>query len=157
MDPNWAENIQAYASVATAVIALGGAWFVLRQIKQVDRGIRSNTNERLMTESLDILRFLAEHPGNYEYFYNGQEPPKEIDEVLKYATEMIANYMEHVVLQNETLPGDVQESWKTFVRDSYARSPVVREHLRKFADWYDPRLLKLVGEVQALPPSQPTK
>jgi hypothetical protein len=72
MDPNWAENIQAYASVATAVIALGGAWFVLRQIKQVDRGIRSNTNERLMTESLDILRFLAEHPGNYEYFYNGQ-------------------------------------------------------------------------------------
>jgi hypothetical protein len=77
--------------------------------------------------------------------------------VLKYATEMIANYMEHVVLQNETLPGDVQESWKTFVRDSYARSPVVREHLRKFADWYDPRLLKLVGEVQALPPSQPTK
>jgi hypothetical protein len=153
MDPNWAEKVQAYASVATALITFGGILFVLWQIKQVDRGIRSNTNERLMNESLEILRFLAENPGNYDYFYNGKELPKEADEALKYATEMVANYMEHVVLQTETLPTDVREGWKKFVKDSYARSSVVREHLKKFADWYDPRLRELVKNVQPLPPS----
>jgi hypothetical protein len=43
-----------------------------------------------MNESLEILRFLAEHPGNYDYFCNGKEQPENADESLKYATEMLA-------------------------------------------------------------------
>jgi hypothetical protein len=71
MEPNWAEIIQAIASLATMLVAAGGICFVSRQIKQVERSIRSNTNERLTGESLEILRFLAEHPETYDYFYNG--------------------------------------------------------------------------------------
>jgi hypothetical protein len=152
--PNWAEILQAIASVGTLLVATGGICFVLRQIKQVERSIRSNTNERLTSESLEILRFLAEHPETYDYFYNGKEPTRDVDNMLKYATEMIVNYMEHVVLQKETLPEDVQKSWDVFVQDTYARSPLVREHLRQFRNWYQPSLLKMVENVPHPPPSQ---
>jgi hypothetical protein len=147
MRPNWAEILQAIASVGTLLVAAGGICFVLRQIKQVEHSIQSNTNERLTNESLEILRFLAEHPETYDYFYNGKEPMGDVNNMLKYATEMIVNYMEHVVLQKETLPEDVQRSWDVFVQDTYARSPLVREHLRQFRNWYQPSLLKMVENV----------
>jgi hypothetical protein len=146
MSPNW-EAVSAIAAACTAVTAVGGIFFVWHQIRQVSVSLRSSTNERLMSESLEILRFLAEHPGNYDYFYNGKKPPEDADESLKYATEMLANYMEHVVQQRDTLPKDTRESWDGFVKDTYARSPVVRTHLASFKEWYDPRLHKLVEKV----------
>jgi hypothetical protein len=142
---NW-EEVSAIAEACTAVAAVGGIFFVWHQIKQVSVAVRSSTNERLMSESLEILRFLAEHPGNYDYFYSGKKPPENADESLKYATEMVANYMEHVVQQRDTLPKDTRESWEEFV-NTYARSPVVRAHLASFREWYDPRLHKLVEKV----------
>ena len=90
---------------------------------------------RLMAESLEILRFLADHPGNYDYFYHSKDPPETQDESLKCATEMIANYLEHVVLQKDTLPKEVQ----------VARSPIVRSHLKKYRDWYDVRLHEIAN------------
>jgi hypothetical protein len=85
------------AAWCTAVIAAGGIIFVWQQIKQVKISLQSGTNARLMAESLEILRFLADHPGNYDYFYHSKDPPETQDESLKCATEMIANYLEHVV------------------------------------------------------------
>jgi hypothetical protein len=84
----------------------------------------------------------------------GKEPTGDVDNMLKYATEMIVNYMEHVVLQKETLPENVQKSWDEFVQDTYARSPLVREHLRQFRNWYQPSLLQTVETVPHRPPSQ---
>jgi hypothetical protein len=53
----------------TMLVALGGIFFVLRQIKQVERTIRGTTHERLTAESFDLLRFLASAPHTYSYFY----------------------------------------------------------------------------------------
>jgi hypothetical protein len=75
------------AAWCTAVIAAGGIIFVWQQIKQVKISLQSGTNERLMAESLEILRFLADHPGNYDYFYHSKDPPETQDESLKCATE----------------------------------------------------------------------
>jgi hypothetical protein len=140
------------AAWCTAVIAAGGIIFVWQQIKQVKISLQSGTNERLMAESLEILRFLADHPGNYDYFYHSKDPPETQDESLKCATEMIANYLEHVVLQKDTLPKEVQETWYRFVTDTYARSPIVRSHLKKYRDWYDVRLHEMVANVKPKDP-----
>ena len=145
------------AAWCTAGVGLGGIIFVLKQIRQVKISLQSSTNERLMAESLEILRFLAEHPGNYDYFYHGKEPPKTQSEDLKCATEMIANYLEHVVLQKDTLPKHVQESWYTFVTDTYARSPVVRWHLNEYRKWYDDRLHKMVAKVKPRTPQSSSR
>jgi hypothetical protein len=145
--PNWAGQLQALGSVG-AVVALVGIGFVWWQIRQVHISIQSNTSERLTAQSLEILRFLAEHPETYDYFYNGKEPPLEANNVLNYATEMLVNYMEHVVAQREAIPKHARDNWDRFVEDTYARSPIVREYLTKFREWYDPRLLEMVTAVK---------
>jgi hypothetical protein len=45
MSVNW-EAVSAIAEACTAVAAVGGIFFVWRQIKQVSVAVRSNTNER---------------------------------------------------------------------------------------------------------------
>jgi hypothetical protein len=152
MQPNWAEILQAISSGGTLLVAIAGITFVVWQIRQVDRSVRSNTHERLTNESLDILRFLADHPSTYDYFYGGKPIPAQDDNTLKYATEMIANYLEHVVMQMETLPTEMQKTWRSFVRDQYARSPIIRDHLFRFREWYSPKLLKMVEDVKVIAP-----
>jgi hypothetical protein len=147
MGPNWAEIVQAIAAVLTLIVTAGGIFFIWTQIRQVERSISSSTNERLTSESFEILRFLAQTPTTYDYFYNGKTPATDDDNSLKYATEMIVNYMEHIVVQMDTLPKDAQRRWTEFVKDTYSRSPLVRAHLRKFKEWYAPELLKLVESV----------
>jgi hypothetical protein len=105
-----------------------------------------------MGESLTILRFLADHPENYEYFYNARTPPEAPSATLKCVAEMFTNYMEHVAQQRETMPKSEQAYWSKFVRETYARSPVIQKHLREFKDWYDPRLHRLVEGVTPLSP-----
>jgi hypothetical protein len=154
MGPNWAEQLQAWSSVATAAFAFWGLGFVAWQIRQATTTIQGNTNARLMSESLEILRFLADHPENYDYFYRGKAAPEVPSETLKCIAEMFANYMEHVAQQRDKMPAPEREYWSKFVEESYARSPVVRKHLREFKDWYDPRLHRLVEGVAPLTPTE---
>jgi hypothetical protein len=149
---NLAEWVQAGAGVATLATAIVGVVLGLGQLKQLSASARSDTNQRLTTESFDVLRFLADYEGTYEYFYNSKEPEEVVHERLKYATEMLANYLEHVVLQLNTLPIKSQESWKKLTRDTYSHSPLLREHLRKYKAWYDESLYDVVEGVE---PSAP--
>ena len=147
MGPNWAEVVQA---VATA----GGLAAVWWQVRQATTTIQSNTNAQLLSGSLAILRFLAEHPGNYDYFYFGKSAPDRPEETLRCITEMFVNYMEHVAQQVETMPKSERENWRKFVKETYARSPIIQQHLRDFEKWYDKRLLQLVDGVVPLKPSE---
>jgi hypothetical protein len=78
------------------------------------------------------LKFLSDAQWTYEYFYNSKEPPKELDEKLKYAIEMVSNYLEHVLMQKKYLPravrGNVKEICKT--------APIVREHVERYKTQY---------------------
>jgi hypothetical protein len=60
-DVNWT-SVEALATCATALIALGGVFFVTRQLKQVERTIRGDVSERLTSQSIDILKLLADKP-----------------------------------------------------------------------------------------------
>jgi hypothetical protein len=149
---NAAEWVQACAGLATMVIAAVGVVLGIRQLKQLSASARSDTNQRLTIESFDVLRFLADCEGTYQYFYNCKEPDEEVSERMKYVTEMFANYLEHIVLQLDTLPEDAQESWRGLVKDTYSHSPILRRHLEKYRKWYDKRLHAIVSDVEpALP------
>jgi hypothetical protein len=144
MDPNWAQILQAMMSIGTVLVAGVGLFFVWRQIRLVNRSILNNTNERLNGQSIEILKFLAASSETYDYFYNGKEQTDATDNKLKYAAEIVANHLEHVAMQVDNLPKDVQESWIRFVKDTYARSPIVRDHLSVFKEWYQPKLHEMV-------------
>jgi hypothetical protein len=60
---NLAEWVQAGAGLATLATAFVGVVLGLRQLKQLSASARSDTNQRLTTESFDVLRFLADYEG----------------------------------------------------------------------------------------------
>jgi hypothetical protein len=146
---DWTEVWTTYATIASAlsslvvaVVAIIGAVYVPRQFKQVERSIRGSTYERLTNESFEVIKFLASRPNSYPYFYEH----KEIDhdnpdlEFILYAAEVVSNFLEHVMLEKKNMTGLDWKVWEKTVLDSCDRSPALRDHLRKYRDWYIPEL-----------------
>ena len=146
MAPNWAEIVEAIAAAGTMLVAIGGIFFVLRQIKQVERTIRGTTHERLTAESFELLRFLASVPDTYAYFYEGKPlgADDENREFILYATEALVNYMDHVIAEKPNMNAKDWIVWKRFVEDTCRRAPVVRAHLNQNGAWYSPELTAIL-------------
>lgn len=137
---NWIDVVEALSGVGAIV----GLYFVLRQIKLVERTLQADTNTQLCAQSLQILAHLSEKAHLYDYFYNSKslEPndPNKV-EVLCLC-EMIANYSDLVALQLSNMPPEVKRPWSRFITDTLASSPALREHLDRYPLWYSPELAK---------------
>jgi hypothetical protein len=145
MAATW-EAIEALGTWATAVAAAVGFIFIQRQISQAERTIRGSTHERLTAESFEVLRFLASVPNSYAYFYEGKELG-ETDtnrEFILYATEALANYVEHVVAEKPNMTDVDWRVWSRFIDDTFRRAPVVRKHVEQHCKWYSPELLEMI-------------
>ncbi|MGD0720863.1 MAG: hypothetical protein ABR970_07420 [Roseiarcus sp.] len=144
-----ADIVQAVSAVATAVIAGIGVYFVTKQLGQVERTIRGTTHERLTGESLEILRFLAEHPETYPYFYEGKnlEDDSENRVLILYSTEIVCNYIEHVCLQRPNMTAGDWAVWRSFVEDTCRNAPIVRWYLEKYKKWYTRKLLEISAQA----------
>jgi hypothetical protein len=94
------------------------------------------------------LKFLSDAQGTYEYFYNSKEPPKELDEKLKYATEMVSNYLEHVLMQKKYLPRAVRGNWHSYVKEICKTAPIVREHVERYKTQYSKTLRRVIDKVE---------
>lgn len=44
----------------------------------------------------------------------------------------------------ETLPTPLQDTWRTYMRDVYCQSPVLRQFLFEHASWYSADLLAVL-------------
>jgi hypothetical protein len=141
-----ADIVQAAAAVVTAVIAGAGIFFVTKQLGQVESSIRSTTHERLTEESLEILRFLAEHPETYPYFYDGKslEDDHANRAVMLYSTEI---YIEHICLQRRNMTHGDWKVWRVFVEDTCRNAPIVRWYLDKYQRWYMTMLVDISARV----------
>ncbi len=156
MDPNWAEITQAVAEVITAITAVGGVIFVVKQLQSVERATRGATYERLAAQSYDVIRFLAQRPQTYKYFYENAEFPdgddaqdNELRQFVQYATEMLANYCEYVALQKRHMARDTWDSWRSFIEATYECSPLLREFMRREERWYASELIQIFRDIDA--------
>jgi len=148
----------ALTGIAAGIIgAVIGGVFALkatkRQIEVMLEQGRGDVNERLYSQSLEIMRFLAEHPELRPYFYNNKELREAANELEKLrvlsADEMASGFMELVALQLSLQPEHIQPRWKAYLVDQYNSSVVVREHLAECAGWYADDLLCLLP-IQAV-------
>ena len=57
----------------------------------------------------------------------------------------MANFLEHIILQRESLPIASREAWMLYVRDHYDASKVVRNFVAEPKDWYADVFLNLVS------------
>lgn len=156
MDPTL---LAALSGILGAVIGgvLGGV-FVLkatkRQVEVMLKHARGDVNERLYSQSLEILKFFAENPELRPYFYNNKdlgkaESERERLKVLSTA-EMVSGFMELVAMQVDDQPSEIQPRWRAYIVDSYNSSSVVRDHLADCQAWYCDDLLRLL-------PAQPVE
>ena len=98
------------------------AYSIWRTLKEMSLANQASVSERLASQSIEILKYIADDPQLYEYFYKNKPlvvetptPPK----VLCYA-EIMTNFLEHIFLQRPSLPVASQGAWMRYVRDHYS-------------------------------------
>jgi hypothetical protein len=150
MDPTL---LAAVAGVLGVIIgAVIGGIFALkatkRQVEVMLLQSRGDVNERLYSQSLEIMRFFAENPEVRPYFYDNKEIARAGSELEKLrvlsTAEMVGGFMELVALQIEDQPAHIQPRWKAYIVDSYNSSAVLREHLSTCTAWYADDLLHIL-------------
>src|SRR6266568_4117128 len=150
MDPT---IIAAIAGVLGVILgAVIGGVFALkatkRQVEVMLLQSRGDVNERLYSQSLEIMRFFAENPELRPYFYDNKDLDSAEDELEKLkvlsTAEMVSGFMELVALQLAEQPADIQPRWKAYIVDQYKSSSVLREHISECVAWYADDLLGLL-------------
>ena len=151
MDPvKWTDAAQAIAACGSLLVTLFGFLFVLRQLRQVERNIRGETNASLCHQSIEILKAMMSRQECYPFFYDNKPLPEDHPHRVEILclTEMIANYLDLVALQKDNLPPTAWTGWHKFILDTLQMSPVVREHLTKYGAWCSTELQAIVKQAK---------
>ena len=150
MDPT---VLAAAAGVIGAVVGavLGGVFALKATKRQVEVMLlqsRGDVNERLYSQSLDIMRFFAENPEVRPYFYDNKpinQAGSELEKLRVLSTaEMVAGFMELVALQIEDQPLHIKPRWRAYLCDQYTSSAVLRDHVFECKAWYADDFLDLL-------------
>lgn len=155
MDPT---TIAAIAGVLGVILGavIGGVFALMatkRQVQVMLQHSRGDINERLYSQSLEIMRFFAENPELRPYFYDNKDlntAPSELEKLKVLSTcEMVSGFMELVALQLCEQSDDIQPRWQAYIVDGYKSSAVIREHLATCTAWYANDFLRLLPATSA--------
>jgi hypothetical protein len=135
-----------YLQGIAVLLGCVSAYYIWRQLTQLVLSGQASVSERLASQSIEIIEYIADDPRLYEYFYQNEERSVGGSEGIKVlcCAEIFANFLEHVVLQRLSLPRTSRDAWMRYVRDHYNSSRVVREFVSHHRDWYAREFLKIV-------------
>jgi hypothetical protein len=160
MDPTIIATIAGVLGVILGAV-IGGVFALKATKRQVEVMLlqsRGDVNERLYSQSLDIMRFFAENPEVRPYFYDNKdlsEAPTELEKLRVLSTaEMVSGFMELVALQLAEQPAEIQPRWKAYILDQYNCSAVLREHVDTCRAWYAEDYLRLLPAKPTQPSTQ---
>ena len=136
-------TLQAVADILYGV----SSYYIWRQLSGAAIGAQARMSERLASQSIALLKYIADDPLLYDYFYRNKPLADEGREGSKVCccAEMMANFLEHVVLQKQSLPRESREAWMCYVREHYNNSRVVRDFVNEHKDCYADVFLRHVA------------
>jgi len=138
MTPTWTDIAQAIGSIVSCGVTIIGFIFVYKQLKQVEQTIQKDSLESLYGRVHEIHQVILNDPQLRPFFYENRPLPD--DEMLlnKVAvfSEMVLDFYELISHQKDFMPSDLFDSWETYIKDLYRRSPVLKDHLHKHSTWY---------------------
>jgi hypothetical protein len=139
-------------SIITLVITIIGLYAVYFQIRKLTETTWSNTHSKLADQSFELLKFMADYPDTYDYFYKKKLLDDKSDNrtIVLYIAEALANFMEHLVLQKENLPEKQWEVWERFIYTTFKTSIVVRNFVQENREWYSSDLLVIADKSKVL-------
>ena len=138
--------------IAAVLLGVISAYYIWRQLRVVALAGQANVSERLAAQSIEILKVIADDPRLYDYFFENKLLLAKSPERTKVicCAEIVANFLEHIVLQQPSLPDSSKEAWLLYVRDHYYASSVVREFVSRHREWYADMFLDFVDPAPSL-------
>jgi len=141
-----AESLEAYIAAGGLVVTIIGFAFIIVQIRQLERSVRSGAQSAIYTQAADFRGHLVAHPQLRPYFFDGADidpSHPEYGRVLTMA-EMLLNYLEQIAVQGGNFDGGDRKAWETFIRNSLEASPVMTKRLAENRNAYSRQLQRLV-------------
>ena len=136
-------NIQSIALITGVFLQVLGLLFVIYQLKRVNTSIRVSAQSALYQQSSVIRHMLVEHPEVRKYIFESEPASKDLDNYDRICTiaEMMLNYLEHLVIQEDSLRKHDRDAWARFVRRTIDASPVMQEILESKPEFYSSDLV----------------
>jgi hypothetical protein len=143
--------MSAWAALLSLLVTAIGLFFLWYQLKKLEQATWGDTHSKVCDHSLELLRFLAEKPETYDYFYKDKELAKDdANRVLVlYASEAMTNFFEVLVLLKDNLPRKQWEVWHKFICSRYESSPPVRDFIRDHQNWYSAEVKSIADQCDA--------
>lgn len=127
-------------------------WASNKQTMALMTETSGNVNERLYNQNLEIMRFLAEHPKLYPYFFSNKEFGESMGETEKEqihcTAAMIIGFMNLIAVQINELPEAQRTNWNRYIIDQYESSGVLRQQIDSQSIWYCSGVLELISEIK---------
>lgn len=137
------EKLSLLCSLLGLLVAIIGFYFIVRQIKQVNSSIKSNTNNSLYSLTIDINKFLIENPNLRPYFY-GDAEGKQLDydfnhphfHQIETLADIYITFWEYIFEERNNLGEELFRTWEKWIQDIYNKSPAIQKHIRTSKKWY---------------------
>jgi hypothetical protein len=128
--PDW---IQAWGTVAAALITLIGFGFVGWQIRQQRLTLENQTRWEVYQLSFALYKMLVDAPELRKYFYDKvpMPPESEARDRVMAAAELFLDYFENIWLSKKerTLDADTWAVWRDYMQYLHTQSPALKEFI----------------------------
>lgn len=139
------DDLPDILSIASDLVAIFGLLFVIYQVRQLERSVRSGAVSSIYAEAAEVRKTLIENPELLPYFFDNIDITPEHTDYPKarVAAEMHLNYLEHLVVEKDNFGQDNWKSWSAFIARAIECSPLIRRLLRENADSYAKELCEI--------------
>ena len=143
-------DLRSLAIIAGVLLQLAGVAVVIYQLRRVNTSIRVSAQAALYQQSAGIRSLIVEHPDLRPYLFDGVEIAEDDEHYARARTvaEMLLNYLEHLVIQQDSLRSSEHSAWQRFVERSVASSPLMQQILDESPTSYSDELLRVHRRLQ---------
>jgi hypothetical protein len=152
----------AVVAILQLFVSALGFIVVVWTLRVLARSIDAQSSAGVATRQLEFDKVVLEHPYLYKYFYQGQDIPSddpEYDRVMA-ATQLLANYFDgYFQQQGKYRQMWPDRSWKSYIRDHTAMSPVLRRYVLANSRWFSPEFVQMCNPSgqSSVPDNAPPK
>jgi hypothetical protein len=141
------ESLQAYASLAGLAVTVVGIPFLILQIRDLQRSVRSGAHASMYAQGADFRAHLVAYPHLRKYFFDGVDvdPDNEEHDRILTIAELFLNHLEHIAVMIDSFGHENREALERFVRTALDRSPIMQRRLTENRVAYSHALLGLAG------------
>ena len=135
---NWTDIAQTIAAIGTLALALIGFPLIIYQIRQLERAVQGDTQEKMFSRCHDISQLMLQYPEVRPYILDGAQVPQDDQIKAKVIAfvEILGDFLELLYFQRQNMTDEVWQSWDSYIHDVYKRCPELAAYYGKNAAWY---------------------